>query len=376
MMNLLALALVVSTLTAAGVLTPPVNPSHQKPVSDQVLREGHRVIVLEYERQFSADTSAGVSNGEGGDTVKDLSGSTKDKVCDAFGVCRDKLSGAASGVEHAIKGAKDKFSQAKEVTKDKLSQAGEKVVDMMTDAKELSENKLSQAKGGIEDKVSTAKGKIGDKLANAENTLVQAKERLSEMGEEVKEKTSHLRDEMKETKAKAGDIAEETVQNLTDIARRARDVACDMVSYMASPQTSRAIWAVVQLLGFATAYGTCLWVTFISSHVLASALPRQQFGIVQSKVYPVYFRAIAYGVSITFLAQSFGRGKANMAEKLQAYNLLGALGMVVVNMFFLEPIATKVCLFQQLICFYYFVEHFLCLYITIASVNDAALIVL
>jgi Domain of unknown function (DUF4149)/Late embryogenesis abundant protein len=418
MMNLLALALVVSTLTAAGVLTPPVNPSHQKLVSDQVLRECHRIIVLEHERQFPADTGTGVSNGEGGDTVKELSEPAKDKVCDAFGVCRDKLSGAASGVEHAIGGAKDKLSglfphgkdklsdaqesmkgakekvedakdaaenklfqvkeatkdkaseakdaatsklseasdatkdklsQAKEVTKDKLSQAGEKVVDMTIDAKESAENKLSQAKGGIEDKVSEAKGKIGDKLANAENTIVQAKEkpreRLSEMGEEVKDKASHLKEEVKEKKMKAGDIADETVQNLTDIVRRARDVAYDMASYVSSPRTSHVVWAVIQLLGFVTAYGTCVWVTFISSHVLASALPRQQFGMVQSKVYPAYFRAIAYGILVAFLAQSFGRGKANMAEKFQAYNLLGALCMVVVNMFFLEPIGTKVCLF-------------------------------
>lgn len=385
MMNLLALGLVISTLTVAGVLTPSANPpqhSHRQPIPNQVLREGHRVIVLEYERQF--DTGTGIGNGEGGDAAKAFSESAKDKICDAYGVCRDKLSGATSEVEHAVKGAKDKLSgffhhgkdklsdaeetvkgaqdkvldakdaaenklfQAKEATKDKASEAKEAAKDKLSQAKDVTKDKLTRTKEEVEDKVSEAKGKIGDKLSNAENNLFQAKEKakekLSEMGEEVQDKASILKEEMKETKEKVGDITGETVQNLTDIVRRARDVAYDMASYMASPQTSRAVWAVAQLLAFATAYGTCVWVTFISSHVLASALPHQQFGMVQSKLYPVYFRAVAYGISITFLAQSFGKDRESMAEKLQAYNLLGALAMVVVNMFFLEPNATKVCL--------------------------------
>ncbi|KAF3336567.1 Transmembrane protein 205 [Carex littledalei] len=367
MMNLLALGLVLSTLTAAGVLSPPVNSphhSHKQPASsNQVLREGHRVIVLEYERQVPADTGTGTSNGngEGVDTGKVVSESTKDKICDAFGVCRDKLSGLfhhgkdklLEGEETVKKGAKDKvldvkdaaenkLSQVKDVTGDKLSETKESAENKLFQAKEATKDKLSQTQEGVEDKVSEVKGKIGDKLSNAENKLFQAKDKLSEVGEEVEDKASLLKEEIKEAKEKAGDIAEEAAQNLNNIARRARDVAYDMASYVASPRTSRAVWAVVQLLGFATAYGTCVWVTFISSHVLASALPHQQFGMVQSKVYPEYFRAIAYGVSIAFLAQLIGRGRGSMVEKLQAYNLLGALGMVLVNMFFLEPNATKI----------------------------------
>ncbi|KAJ3687807.1 hypothetical protein LUZ61_016971 [Rhynchospora tenuis] len=453
MMNLLAFGLVLSTLTAAGVLTPPVNPphhSHRQGVSDQVVREGHRVIVLEYEREVPADTGTGI--GEGEHRIKALSESTKDKICDAYGVCRDKLSGAASEVEHAVRGAKDKLSglfhhgkdklsdaeetvkdsvkgtkdkvleakdaaedklsqakeatkdevseakdaakdkafqakdatedklsqakeatkdkvseakdagkdkafqakdatedklsQAKEFTKDKLSQASEKTVDMISEAKEAAKDKLSQTKEVAEDKLHEAKEKIGDVLPNAENKLFQAKEKskekFSEMKEEVRDKASHFKEGIKETTEKAGDIAEETAQNLTDIVRRARDVAYDMASYVARPKMGRAMWAVAQVLGFATAFGTCVWVTFIASHVLASVLPRQQFGMVQSKVYPVYFRAVAYGIAVAFVAQFFGRGRGSLVEKLQAYNLLIALGMVLVNMLFLEPTATKV----------------------------------
>ncbi|KAJ4807826.1 Transmembrane protein 205 [Rhynchospora pubera] len=412
MMNLLAFGLVLSTLTAAGVLTPPLNPphhSHSQSGSDQVLREGHRVIVLEYEREVPADTGTG--NGEGEHRIKALSESTKDKICDAYGVCRDKLSGAASEVEHVIRGAKDKLSglfhhskdklsdaeetvkesvkgtkdkvleakdaaedklfQAKEATKDKvsdakdaskekvfqakdatkeklshakgftkdkLSQASEKTADMISEAKEAAKDKLSQTKEAAEDKLHEAKEKIGDVLPNAE----KRREKLFEMKEEIRGKASHFKEGIKETAEKAGDIAEETAQNLTDIVRRARDVAYDMASYVARPKTGRAMWAVAQMLGFATAYGTCVWVTFIASHVLVSVLPRQQFGMVQSKVYPVYFRAVAYGIAVAFVAQFFGRGRGSLVEKLQAYNLLGALGMVLVNMLFLEPTATKV----------------------------------
>ena len=54
---------------------------------------------------------------------------------------------------------------------------------------------------------------------------------------------------------------------------------------------------VMRLLGFATAYDVCVWVTFVSSHVLAAALSRHHLGVVQSKIYPVCFRAMAYCIA-------------------------------------------------------------------------------
>ncbi|GAB2239321.1 hypothetical protein Droror1_Dr00025234 [Drosera rotundifolia] len=50
----------------------------------------------------------------------------------------------------------------------------------------------------------------------------------------------------------------------------------------------------IQLFRMAMGYGISVWVTFVMSHVLAGVLPRQQFAIVQSKLYPVYFKAMGF----------------------------------------------------------------------------------
>lgn len=58
-------------------------------------------------------------------------------------------------------------------------------------------------------------------------------------------------------------------KNLRDILQKLKEAA-DVLA------------AVLHLRAFATAHGACVWVTFVSSHVLARALPRQQFGVLQS----------------------------------------------------------------------------------------------
>jgi hypothetical protein len=107
-------------------------------------------------------------------------------------------------------------------------------------------------------------------------------------------------------------------------------------------EAARTATAVMHLLGFATAYGACVWVTFVSSHVLAASLPRQQLGVVQSKLYPVYFRAMAYCVGLALAAHLLGRERSSFAARAQTFNLLSALGLVLANMLLLEPKATKV----------------------------------
>jgi hypothetical protein len=109
--------------------------------------------------------------------------------------------------------------------------------------------------------------------------------------------------------------------------------------------TSAEAMGVVNLLGFATAYGMCMWVTFISSYVLAAVMPRQQLGIVQSKIYPVYFRAMACSIAMALLGLVLGNGRrmfSSTVAMLQGCNLLASLLMVFLNALYLEPRATKV----------------------------------
>ncbi|KAL9715817.1 hypothetical protein Ac2012v2_000259 [Leucoagaricus gongylophorus] len=45
----------------------------------------------------------------------------------------------------------------------------------------------------------------------------------------------------------------------------------------------------VYLLGYAWAFGMAVWVTFFAGIIAFKTLPRQQFGALQHKVFPVYF---------------------------------------------------------------------------------------
>ncbi|CAA6663839.1 unnamed protein product [Spirodela intermedia] len=123
----------------------------------------------------------------------------------------------------------------------------------------------------------------------------------------------------KELRRNVTERAVEVKKNLTDIVHRAHEVVYDAAAYVCTAETAAVAAAVAHLLAFATAYGACVWVTFVSSHVLAGALSRHQ--------------AMAYAV---------GGAALTAAGRSQRYLLLGSLVLVLVNMLFLEPKATKV----------------------------------
>ncbi|XP_020571552.1 uncharacterized protein LOC110018550 [Phalaenopsis equestris] len=173
------------------------------------------------------------------------------------------------------------------------------------------------------------------------DAVKSASAKVNGVGEDVAVNTSTAtRKPFSRVEATAAKLEE----NITDILRRARDLGRDFMIHVATGarRAARSSAAIAHLFGFSIAFGSCVWVTFVSSHVLASALPRQQFGIVQSRIYPVYFGAVCVSVLAAVAAFFIERGWKSTAEKVQGYNLLGVLGMTMVNMFYLEPRATKV----------------------------------
>lgn len=104
---------------------------------------------------------------------------------------------------------------------------------------------------------------------------------------------------------------------------------------------------MIHFLGFALSYGVCIWVTFISSNILAGAMPKQQFAMVQSKIYPLYFKTMAYGVATAFfghfMSQRHRYYYANRAETIQGFLFFATICMTLINLFVLEPRASKVC---------------------------------
>jgi len=383
MMNVVAIVLVLSTLAAAGVWSrapppPPAAPHH----GDHVVREGRRVVIVEYERELRLSTEDGGSvkvketrvlppdalDGVEGD------GGVFDEALGAVKRCKDRLCGAGrkveEGAKEAVWDAKDsaenmafdaaqKGKEAMKSAKDKASEAAQQGKEAVRSAKDKASEAAHEGKETVtsaKDKVSEAAGKAKEKASDiqhgASEATKAAKERVSEAARHAKDTVRSARDSVsdiaqraeehgQEVKARAAEVG----KNLTDIARRARDVASDAAAYhLGAPglEAARTATAVMHLLGFATAYGACVWVTFVSSHVLAAALPRQQLGMLQSKLFPVYFRAMAYGVGLALAAHLLGREHRSVASRAQSFNLLAALGLVLANMLLLEPKATKV----------------------------------
>ncbi|WOL11856.1 hypothetical protein Cni_G20620 [Canna indica] len=378
MMNLVALGLLLSSLAAAGVWSPhpEVKPNHHQPPprEGQPLREGHRLIVVEYERQVPPDAAdkpalpvtyqlveeakdriqeaAPVlpNVGQGLSTplsppreTKAAAGPAKSMICDAYGVCKEKISGLiGKGKEKTS----EKAAEIEESIKHNVKKTGDKAAELKEGAKEAVKDAADKAqhleettKDTIKETATKAKDKASQVKEGAKDAMEKVTETTKEAGQDL---ARNISDMTKKAEQKAEKMATEVQGNLTDILRRAKEVAHDAVAYMWPRETCKTAAAILHLLGFAAAYGTCIWVTFVSSNVLAAELPRQQFGMVQSKLYPVYFRVVAYGVAIAFAAQFFSRDRRGLAERVQGYNLCGALGTVLINMLFLEPKATRV----------------------------------
>ncbi|GMY29449.1 transmembrane protein 205 [Fagus crenata] len=350
MMNLLALSLVVTSLAAAGVWSPTPELK-QKQGDDVIVKDGHRVIVVEYDQGGQHNTKVSISPEhhhvshkpatEGGissmeEKIKEASSvlpnlgqglsqppetesnishtNPKELICDAFGKCKHKI-------VSAMRKAKDKVSDKEKEVGDAFGKAKEtaskKAHKVEESAKEI---------GDVMDKVKTAKEKgktIKEDIArNVSDKVEMAKEKVVEKA--------------KETAA----YKVKTQKELRGVLRRGREVGHDAVNYAMG-----SLMGLVNLMGFATAYGMCVWVTFISSHVLAETMPRQQFGMVQSKIYPVYFRAMAGSIGFALLGHLLGNRKrlfSSKVEMFQGYNLLATLFMVFLNLLYLEPRASKV----------------------------------
>ncbi|XP_031097161.1 uncharacterized protein LOC116001422 [Ipomoea triloba] len=208
--------------------------------------------------------------------------------------------------------------------------------------------------------VLNAMEKISEKADEVKQRFKDAAAVLPNVGEGISAYSAPEEEEVKETareeklqKRIKGDeqrkekviIKEKREKELKDILRRGGEVLYDALEYIFSPENLNALFGTAHLLGLAIAYGMCVWVTFISSYVLALALPRQQFATVQTKVYPLYFKAMGYSIGAAFSGHLLGQRRwpySSGTETYLGFNLVAALVMVMVNLVYLEPRASKV----------------------------------
>ncbi|KAL5843450.1 hypothetical protein ACOSQ4_009408 [Xanthoceras sorbifolium] len=387
MINLLALCLVVSSLVSAGVWSPIPEKYNNKKQEDVIVKEGHRVVVVEYEQQghhntkvsispehdhhqipsleekISSSASASDMLDNANDKIKKASsvGLSRSKpdhchaelICDSYGKCKHRIASAIGKAKEKVSEAAEHGAGAKEKVQEAQTKAKETATQKAQDVKECAKESMEKAKQAAAE---TAQDVKKDVKEDAKETLSKAKsvaQETKDLGKTIGEDVAHnvtkhvgkahdsLVDMAKQAKQESQHAARSAQISIHQVFDKIDRFFTGLVTYLGLAGAMNPLMGVMNLLGFATAYGMCVWVTFISSYVLAGALPRQQFGMVQSKIYPVYFRAMAGSIGLALLGHTphLFRSKAEM---FQGANLLGSVLMVLANSMYLEPRATKV----------------------------------
>ncbi|CAF1908951.1 hypothetical protein Bca4012_050053 [Brassica carinata] len=391
MTNLLALCLVFSTLFAAEVWSPSPSVTTQQTVvseEDVIVKDGHRVVVVEYDRDGKTNTRVSISppSADEGEQKQEVEKETtlfrhaKEKaketasyfpnvgqgisqpvvteeardhhatagevICDAFGKCRQKISSVVGR-------AKDRASDTVDDVGEKISDTGDAAAGKAYDVKETVTRVARDLEETVADKAGYAKEKVGETAHDAKEGMAHkaqdVKDKVTRKANNVKETMAHKPHESKErvkdeVREKAHELKEKAAHKSHNAWERVKFAARGLGSATAKALSPTKVASVVGLTAIAAAFGTSVWVTFVSSYVLASVLGRQQFGVVQSKLYPVYFKATSVGILVGLLGHVLSRRRkllTDATEMWQGVNLLSAFFMIEANKSFVEPRATK-----------------------------------
>ncbi|KAF5780450.1 hypothetical protein HanRHA438_Chr11g0485631 [Helianthus annuus] len=303
------------------------------------------------------------------DGTKTAFSGAKELVCDAYGKCKNKISSAFTKVTDI-----DKAEEIEEHTTEAVNKVIEKPPQHIGAAKSTFFGRVGEKLPGrtlgeflVKAKDSVAKGLIGEAkkfvsnfmsivkdFASKEFDIIDSPKRSVEdiflnVSGEIKESVENMTKQAKETVKNVEDVLGQGSFN--DILNKLKNMAYNVVWYVlyrdkigSVTGLVRMVAGLVHMVGFSTAYGVCVWVTFVSSYILSRCLPRRMFGLVQSRIYPVYFRALAYCVFAALLGHLVSEKNEVLASKIgmfQSLSLVSALLMVLTNMILLEPRATK-----------------------------------
>ncbi|KAL0731627.1 hypothetical protein Bca4012_027721 [Brassica carinata] len=394
MTNLLALCLVFSTLLAAEVWSPSpaVTTTQQTVVSEEdvIVKDGHRVVVVEYDRDGKTNTRVsisppsaeeegerkqedvekettlfrhakekaketasyfpnvgqGISQPVATEEARDHHATAGEVICDGFGKCRQKIASVVGR-------AKDRASDTVDDVGKKVSDAGDAAAGKAYDVKETVARGARDVEETVADKAGYAKEKVAETADDVKKSMAHkaqdVKDKVTNKAHDAKETMAHKAHESKErvkdeVREKAHELKEKAAHKSHNAWERVKTAAREIGSATAKALSPTKVASVVGLTAIAAAFGTSVWVTFVSSYVLASVLGRQQFGVVQSKLYPVYFKATSVGILVGLLGHALSRRRkllTDATEMWQGVNLLSAFFMIEANKSFVEPRATK-----------------------------------
>ncbi|XP_047166563.1 uncharacterized protein LOC124835639 [Vigna umbellata] len=322
MLNVFAVSLVITSLAASAILSP-APATHQKQGANTIVREGHRVVVVEYDQDGHHNTKISISPEQPTHHHQVLD-NAKDGIREAASVLPNVGQGISQPEDAAF------LHAPKELVCDAYGRCKQRIADAMEKTKDKAQEALQKKKEKVAANKEAAR-RVGDSVADA----------LGKTKESVHDKARDVHEYAQDTVETAKEHVAHNVSEARDSLRRLKHA---LKSSFGSLESLNSVMGVANLLGFATAYGMCVWVTFISSYVQSRAMARHQFAVVQSKIYPVYFRAMAYSVGVALFGHVFGNTNtllSNKSHALQAYNLLASLATLFFNSLYLEPRATK-----------------------------------
>ncbi|KAI0067948.1 hypothetical protein BV25DRAFT_1794158 [Artomyces pyxidatus] len=124
---------------------------------------------------------------------------------------------------------------------------------------------------------------------------------------------------------------------------------------MSQPQ-SLTVGSLLQLfslngaynIGFSFLFGMSLWVTFFGGVIAYRALPRQQFGTLQHRTFPIYFNLSIAGSAGLLAAWTYTHpavlahaARPAVADVAQAYALASVLVLQALNSLVIGPVTSK-----------------------------------
>ncbi|XP_010498737.1 PREDICTED: uncharacterized protein LOC104776381 [Camelina sativa] len=292
MTKLLVLCLVLSALLVSSHCTDSE--------SEVIVKDGHRVVVVEYDRDGKTNTRVSIQP-PGKEEEK-----RRDKGEVLFGNANRETSSFHS----------------EEKEREHHVSPGELVCDAL---------------GKCKLKMATVLGRFKDLTPGDELFDETPKETVARAARDVEKKAREVEEPVNERATKKAHKS----HNVWEEAKIAvRGIGTTVGKALGLTK----IGSVVGLVGIAAAYGMCVWVTFVSGYVLGSVLGRQQYDVVQSKMYPVYFKAVSVGILIALLGHVISRRRkvfTDAVDMWQAVNLLSSILMVEANASFVDPRVTK-----------------------------------
>ncbi|WZZ72425.1 hypothetical protein YC2023_083795 [Brassica napus] len=271
MTKLLALlCLVLSVLLTVGRCT--------ETEGEIIVKDGHRVVVVEYDADGKTNTRVLMSPPERGqeqigdqremfrnvkrkvietpsslpvsdqvEEERELHASAGEIICDAIGKCKNKVASVLGRVDDPT--AHD--------TKETVARAARDVKETLAHEPHFADHKAQETR---------------PTMSKSQNVLVKAKLAVKRLGTAVT-----------------------AAMNLTKVG------------------------SVVSLIGIAAAFGMCVWVTVVSKYLLASVLGRHRFSVAQSKVYSVYFKAISVGLLVGLLGHVISRRRKVLTDAVEMW---------------------------------------------------------